>query len=70
MRKPIELFSKKGVTGLPDNFPIQQKDRLFLQGNIYNFIFKNNPAYCWMGEAIWQASDSSLTEELHGKTIN
>ena len=26
----MELFSKRGVTGLPDNFPIQLKDRLFL----------------------------------------
>ena len=33
--------SAMGVTGLPDNLPIQQKDRLFLSGNLFNFILKN-----------------------------
>ena len=40
----MELFRNRGVTGLPDNFQIQQKDRFF------NFIFKNNLVYCWMGK--------------------
>ena len=34
----MELFRWRGVTCLPDNFPIQQKDRLFLIGNLLNFI--------------------------------
>ena len=36
------------VTGLSDNFPIQQKDRLILKVNLFNFIYKNSPAYCWL----------------------
>ena len=28
-------------------------------------IFKNILAYCWMGEVIWETSDSSLSKELH-----
>ena len=26
------------------------KNRLFLQGNLFNFILRNNLSYCWMGE--------------------
>ena len=36
----MELFRNRGVTGLPDNFQIQQKDRFF------NFIFKKNLVFC------------------------
>ena len=27
-----------------------KKDRLFLKGNIFSAILKNNPPYCWMGK--------------------
>ena len=33
-------FDKRGVNGMPDNFPIQQKDRVFLLGDLLNFILK------------------------------
>ena len=39
------LFRQRIVTGMPDNFPIQQKDRLFCNA-IFLLYFKNNPAYC------------------------
>ena len=32
----MELFRQKGATGLPDNFPIQQKYRVFVrQSNLF-----------------------------------
>ena len=45
----MELFRWRGVICFTDNFPIQQKDRLFLKRNVFNFIVKK-PAYCWMGK--------------------
>lgn len=33
-------FDKRGVNGMPDNFPIQRKDRLILKGKLFNFIQK------------------------------
>ena len=40
------LDKGESLTGLPDYFSIQQKDRLFLKGNLFNLTLKNNPAYC------------------------
>ena len=48
------LDTEESFTCMPDNFPIQQKDRLFSWGNLFK---KNNLAYCWMGK-------------LSGKPIN
>ena len=31
---------------MQDNFPVQQKDKLFLKGHIFNLILKNRLAYC------------------------
>ena len=56
----MELFSQIGVTGLPDNFHIQQKDKLFLYGNLFNFIKKT--IFLLKGEVNRQASDSCLTK--------
>ena len=36
----MELFSLRGVTGLPDSVPIQQKYKLFLYGNLFDFALK------------------------------
>ena len=37
----MDLIRKRVSAGLPDNFPTQQKkERLFLQSNLFNFIFK------------------------------
>ena len=41
-----EIFEKSSVIV----HPWSSLDRLFLQGNLFNFILKNNPAYCWMGK--------------------
>ena len=55
----IGLLRKRGVTG----FPIQQKIGCFCY--LFNFIFKNNPAYSWMGKLFsmvsqyWAYLDSS-----------
>ena len=60
IRCSMELFSQIGVTGLPDNFHIQQKDKLFLYGNLFNFIKKT--IFLLKGEVNRQASDSCLTK--------
>ena len=44
----MQLFSLKGVTGLPDNFPIQQKAGLFSQIKLKWMPYKNNLSFCWM----------------------
>ena len=44
----MELFRSRWVTCLPENFPIQQTDSLFLKGKLFNFILKNYPVYCWL----------------------
>ena len=46
----MEFLRSMEVTGLPDNFPNQQKDRSFFKRNNLNFVVKNNPAYCWTGK--------------------
>ena len=47
----------KGVTGLPANFPIQQKERLFCKA--YFLILLNKTTKLIVnGEVIWQANDS------------
>ena len=38
----ISLVKEESLAGLPDNFPIQQK----LEGNLLNFKYKRNPAFC------------------------
>ena len=36
----------------------------------FNFVLKNNPAYCWMEKlGIWRASDSSLSKDLRDLSI-
>ena len=50
---------------MPDNFPTQQKDRLYLKGNLFNIIFKTTQLIVECGEVIGQASDSSLSKDLH-----
>ena len=57
----MELFRSRVVTSLPDNLPTQQKDRLYVKGNIFNFNFQNNLAFCWMKKL----SDSSKSKDLH-----
>ena len=48
---------------MPDNFPIQQKDRVFY------FILKTTQLIVeW--EVIWQASDSFLSQELNEYSVN
>jgi len=61
----IELFFKQeSFIGLPNNFPIQQKDRLFLT-QTFNIFFIKQPRLLLKGEFFWQASNSSiLTKEL------
>ena len=54
---------------LPDNFPIQQKDRLFCKA-IFSFLLRKQPSLLLNGEVIWQASDFSLTKELHAETFS
>ena len=49
---------------LPDNFPIQQKDRLFCKA-IFSFLLRKQPSLLLNGEVIWQASDFPLSKELH-----
>ena len=63
----MELFRLRGVTGLPDIFPIQQKDSLFCKA-IYSFYFRKQPSLLLNVEVIGQASDSSFSKELHGYT--
>ena len=46
------------------NFPIQQKYRLF-NGVFFKFYFIKQPSLLLNGEVIWQASDWSLSKELH-----
>ena len=46
---------------MPDNFPIQQKDRLFSNAIFLNLLLKQ-PSLLLNGEVIWQA------KELHGQT--
>ena len=41
-------LSLKGVTGLPDNFSIQQKNSLFCKAAFLIWRYENNQAYCWM----------------------
>ena len=53
---------------LPNNFPIQQKDRLFCKA-IFSFLLRKQPSLLLNGEVIWQASDFSLTKELHDKIV-
>ena len=49
---------------MPDNFPIQQKDRLFYKATVL-ILFEKQPSLLLNGEVIWQARDSFLTKELH-----
>ena len=51
----MELLRWRGLTGLPDNFPIQQKDRLFCYV-IFLILFKKQPSLLLDGEVIGQAS--------------
>ena len=60
-------FFIKTMSDLPDNFPIQQKDRWFCK-EIFSILFKKQPSLLLSGEAIWQSSDSSLSIELHAQT--
>ena len=59
-----ELFRKIGVTGLPDNFPIQKKIGCFCKA-LFLIYFKTLPRLLLNGKVIWRASDSSLSKELH-----
>ena len=47
----------RGVTGLPDKFPIQQKDKLFWKA-IFLMSSQKQPSLLLNGEVIWPASDS------------
>ena len=58
--EPWSSLDKGESTGLPDNFPIQQKDRFFCKATFLN-LFEKQPSYLLNGEVIWQVSDSSLT---------
>ena len=60
----MELFKLRGVIGLPDNFHIQQKDRLVWKSIFLILILKKQPSLLLYGEVIWQASDFSLSKEL------
>ena len=46
----MELFRKRGVTGLPYNFPIQQWAGLFAKIKLKILPFKNHLSFCWMGK--------------------
>ena len=63
----MELYGKREVTALPNNFPIQQKDTLFCKVNYFMLFFLKKNSLLLIGEVIWQVSDSSFTNELHGK---
>ena len=55
----MELLRLRGVTGWLDNFPIQQKERLFRKAIFLYFILKTT------NSNTLQASDFSLIKELH-----
>ena len=63
----MELYGKREVTALPNNFPIQQKDTLFCKVKCFMLFFFKKNSLLLIGEVIWQVSDSSFTNELHGK---
>ena len=65
----MELFRLKGVTGLPDNFPIQHYARLLFNIKLKRLPFKK-PIFLLNGEVILQASDSSLSKELYKHAVN
>ena len=67
--KSMELFSSKGVTGLPDNISIHQNDELFYYKAIFFLYFKIQPSLLLNGEVIWQSSDATLTKDLHVKIL-
>ena len=54
-----------GVTGLPDNFPVQQKERLYCKPIFFILFEKNQLIVEW--EDIWQSRDFSLSIELHAQ---
>ena len=65
----MQLFSLKGVTGLPDNFPIQQSWVVFADKIKMNALQKQL-IFLLNGEVIWQASgDSPLSKDLHAIVI-
>ena len=64
----MELFSLRGVTGLPDKFPILTISWVvFAKIKLKRLPSQKQPIFLSIGEDIWQASDSSLTIELHGQ---
>ena len=63
--KSMELFSSKGVTGLPDNISIHQNDELFYKAIFFLYFKIQQHSLLLNGEVIWQPSDASLTKDLH-----
>ena len=47
----MELLSERGVSGLPDNFPIRQKDRFFCK-TIFLILFEKQPSLLLNGEKV------------------
>ena len=64
----MKLFSYRGVTGLPDISPFNNKLFCFLK-KIKDCLTKQ-AIFLLNGDFIWQASDSPLTKELHGLTVS
>ena len=53
----MQLCSLRGVSGLPNNFPIQQQPGFL--NKIIKIAFQKQPIFLLNGKVIWQASDSS-----------
>ena len=50
--KPWSSVDKEESVACQITSPFNKKYRLFLQCNLFNFIFKNNPSHCRMGKLL------------------